>query len=237
MKKMKYLVIPLAAMTLSIQSCHKFYKDSGDLIVEERALEESYDKISVEGSMDVYIVDDLSYDIKVEAGENKMRFIETTVVNHELIIRESSNHVLDDKQTKVYITNQVLDAIDLHGSGDVSGEIIADDINIDMHGSGDVDLDLGEADLVDLDVFGSGDSHLEGSATGFSIRLEGSGDINARYLVAEDVYVHLDGSGDARVYATDFLQVDINGSGDVYYWGDPEVVEVDIDGSGDVYPQ
>lgn len=237
MRKSLTLLLLSAAVVLTFDSCRKFFRDSGNLVVEERALEDTYDRVSLEGSMDLYIVDDPSFDIRIEAGEHKLPHIETEVINHELVIRENHNHVIDDKQTKVFISNIVLESIDLHGSGDIEGTLVVDDFHLDIDGSGDVDLHLGDAELVDIDVMGSGDTRLEGTAEALNVRVEGSGDTNARYLIAEDVYIHVDGSGDTRVYVTNYLHVEIDGSGDVYYWGDPEEVFIDIDGSGEVEPQ
>ena len=226
----------LIAIVLSFTSCRKVLFDSGNLIVEERVISESYTGIVVEGSMDVYIVQDSTFDIQVEAGERKMPFIKTKVFSDDLIITEEDNHIINDKRTKVYVSASFLNRLEMSGSGNVYGTgIVGDYLNIDLQGSGDIQIDVEVEGYVDLDVRGSGDTKLTGTATSLSVNIEGSGDVDARYLPVDDCHVFIDGSGDVRVNVSSHLHIEINGSGDVYYWGDPESIDIDINGSGDVH--
>ena len=233
---MKKFTLPIVAFCLlALPSCKKVLFDSGALVIEDRLIDDDWDALVLEGSMDVYIVQDEDYEIRVEAGERKMDYIETRVFNEKLIISEKHNNIINDKQTKVYVSKSFINSIDLDGSGDIVGEgLVATNLNIDINGSGDIDLDVDVEEYLDLDINGSGDSKLTGQCGDLNLFVDGSGDLDAKYLPVQDCFIHVNGSGDSRVTVSGALNVEIDGSGDVYYWGQPETINIEIDGSGNV---
>ena len=234
MNRMNWSMMILALLALA--SCHKGVFDSGPLITEERVLNDEYHKVTIESSMDVVVMDGASYDLLIEGGENKLPFIETKVVDGTLVLREKRNHIRNDKQVRIFISETYLNNITIDGSGDFTGDALtAGDLNINIEGSGDVDISAQVSSTIDVDINGSGDVKIDGNAEAVSIQIDGSGDVDTRLVNAQDAYVFVDGSGDVRLTATEMLHIEIDGSGDVYYWGNPASVELDIDGSGDVF--
>jgi len=210
--------------------------DSGSLVVEERTYNNAWDQLYLNGSMDVIIVQDDEFDIRIETGARKLEYIDTKVVDNQLIISERHNNVLNDKQTKVWISKSVIHSIQLNGSGDIRGTgLIADYLDVDISGSGNIELNANISDYIVLNVGGSGDALLEGVCDLLTLYVNGSGDVDSRNLPVGDCAVFVNGSGDSRVNVSGELQVNINGSGDVYYWGQPTYVYVNNNGSGEVY--
>ena len=68
---------------------------------------------------------------------------------------------------------------------------------------------------------GSADLSLEGTAGRLALDLSGSGDAEVAGLNAREAQVAVSGSGDVDVRADQRLDVDVDGSGDVRYHGDP----------------
>jgi len=220
----------------SMQSCIKDRLASGDIETELREVE-TFDRLLLEGSMDVVITQDPDYSIKVVAGENKIRHIKTKVSGNTLRIYESNNNVQSTTQDRVYVSQSYFESISLDGSGDITGSgITADDIDLSIDGSGDIDIDLDVTDKIYFEIDGSGDILVEGSAERFDLDLSGSGSLDARHIPVSEAYIMITGSGEARVQALDLLDVHIHGSGDVYYLGNPAVMQVDIQGSGGIGP-
>ena len=87
---------------------------------------------------------------------------------------------------------------------------------------------------IDVSVGGSGDVSLTGHTKDFTCSTSGSGDINCGGLESENATVKIIGSGNAHVFASVHLSVDIVGSGDVYYRGNPASPEIHTAGSGSV---
>jgi hypothetical protein len=94
------------------------------------------------------------------------------------------------------------------------------------------------ADLVDgteleVRLTGSGRVILSGDAEKASYSLSSSGRIDALDMIVGDVRVHSSGSGKVYVWAVDYLDVTITGSGDVLYTGNP-TISSKITGSGSI---
>jgi len=144
--------------------------------------------------------------------------------------------VIDDVRTEVHDgTLEVAFDHDGLGSSDVVVEASAPELTgIEATGSGDVDAAGIDADAFEVSSDGSADIALEGRVGRLAVDLSGSGDADLDELAATDAGVAVSGSGDAEVRASERLEVDIEGSGDVRYFGDPAAVTQHVDGSGDL---
>ena len=65
----------------------------------------------------------------------------------------------------------------------------------------------------------------------------GSGNVKSFGFIVQKAEDDIKGSGDASVNVTQDLKVRINGSGSVYYQGNPPVVNSQISGSGKLIKQ
>jgi Putative auto-transporter adhesin, head GIN domain len=121
---------------------------------------------------------------------------------------------------------------------------------------GDVQISLGVPVLLALRVDGTADVMLSGlSAKSFDLRVDGSGDVQARGrvddlemevdgsaetdlkdLATQNASVRIDGSGDSRLRVARSLELIMEGSGDVTYFGRPSVSSR-LEGSGNVRQQ
>ena len=229
-------VMFIGLATLGLQSCNKHFS-AGPIVTEDRVLTDSVTAIHVNGSFDVIITQDTSYDVRIEAGERLMRYIETDLDNNVLTLRERRNHYVVDKTVRVYVSAYYVEEIELNGSGDIYADhLSASGAFVLLAGSGDINLHYDTLTTATVDLKGSGDIRLTGTATTCNIELDGSGDISCEDLIAQDAYVHLDGSGNINVYASSSLTVNVDGSGNVYYWGNPPIVNTTVNGSGNVKP-
>lgn len=216
-------------------ACNAFKEDPGALTTEYRDIDTSYSAVSVDGDIKLIVLQDNSFTLKVEAGENHLPYIRTRVFNDYLEIYEEKNRIKNNTSVRVYISKSFLNDITLDGSGSIDGvNLIATHPDIALNGSGDIDLQYDSLVGMDLEIDGSGNARISGAANAFNARVSGSGDIDARYLPVLTSTVDISGSGNVRVNASSYLNVNIDGSGDVFYWGNPDDVDVDISGSGQV---
>lgn len=125
------------------------------------------------------------------------------------------------------------------GSGDLEVDRgSARQVSVNSFGSGDTVAGELQAEAVDLTLFGSGDLEIEGgSAEDLRITIHGSGNVDTANFHSQRVEVTIGGSGEVEVYAGEALNVRINGSGEVYYHGEPAIVDKSINGSGEVEPR
>ncbi|MDF9800610.1 hypothetical protein OKW21_005873 [Catalinimonas alkaloidigena] len=240
-KNLLYNIIPALFLLVSANSCYIDFdnddfgpaiKGSGNVVIEERALSE-FDRIILEGSMDLVIRQDDEQLLEIEADDNIVPVITTTVRGGELKIKNTRSY-RSRNNVKIYISIRDLEELKLRGSGDVYGENIftGDRLNLEISGSGNMDMEV-YYDRLFSEINGSGNFSLYGEALKQEVRINGSGDYRAADLLSEETDINISGSGNGTVNVSDFLRAEIRGSGDIIYYGDPQV-NSSIRGSGNL---
>lgn len=238
-KKLFYNILPPALILALASSCYIDFDDddfgptikgSGNVIIEERALS-AFDRIVVEGSMDIIIRQDDQQVLEIEADDNVVPIISTSVRGGELKIKSTRSY-RSREDVKVYITVVDLEELKMRGSGDAYGEniITGDRLNLEISGSGNMDMEV-YYDHLFSEINGSGNFILQGEAVDQEVRINGSGDYRAADLLSAEADVNISGSGNSTVSVSDFLSAEIRGSGDIIYYGNPQV-NSSIRGSG-----
>jgi hypothetical protein len=188
-------------------------RGSGNMMTETRDVK-GFDEIVVNGSGDVTVDVTGTESLEVEAEDNILPLLTTEVVGGRLELG-SNGSFSTTRGIHYTITAATLSGVTIRGSGNV----VASDV---------------DTDSFTVQIEGSGDVTPVGTTAALTVVIEGSGNVSAFDLEATTVDVRIDGSGSASVYAVDALDVEVNGSGDVVYDGDPAVVDESINGSGDV---
>ena len=185
----------------------------GSTIREEREVR-TFQGISAGFSGNIFIRQDSTSKVIIEAKENIIGEIKTEVVND--ILQVSIDRCVNNSGSiDLYLTMPQIKSITLAGSGNIrnDNDFKVDDLEVNTVGSGNVWLS-GEADNLDVTVTGSGNMHL------FD-------------LLAINSVVRIIGSGNVEVSSRDQLVVTITGSGTVFYQGNPEISTL-ITGSGNI---
>jgi Putative auto-transporter adhesin, head GIN domain len=104
------------------------------------------------------------------------------------------------------LTVKKLNGIALSGSGSINGKALA-------------------ADSMKIESSGSGEITTAGSTDRMEVVISGSGSVHGEGLKSKDARVEIEGSGSAIVAASERLDVNINGSGNVEYIGDPKAAQ------------
>jgi hypothetical protein len=142
--------------------------------------------------------------------------------------------VIDDVRTEVR-DGTLRVSFDHHGWGgdDVVVEASVQQLDgVIADGSGDIEASGIDAREFDLRSSGSADIALAGHVRKLTLDLDGSGDADTSALKAGDARVSSGGSGDIDVRA-ERLDVTLDGSGDIRYYGNPQLRQ-NVDGSGDL---
>ena len=103
-----------------------------------------------------------------------------------------------------------------------------------INGVADVVMEDVVADHLRLEINGSGTVVASGKVRELEEILAGSGHFKTGGLVAEQCTVRIDGAGDATVHVTGVLNAEVNGAGDIVYFGNPSEVIRKINGAGDI---
>ena len=235
MKKLLIIILMLSGTSLFAQPW-KTIKGDGNIKKETRQVAD-FASLSSHGPMDVKIVYGHSNSIEVEADDNLLPYIETSVENGKLIIQTKKNvNVRSRSKMVVYVSMTKINSLQLSGSGDIegNGSFSADrPTEIMLSGSGNIHLNSGSFKGLQFAVSGSGNIVVKGGTAGkVTARISGSGNIDCSEVTAEDVEVKISGSGNARVNANKSLSADISGSGNVFYKGSATNISTKVAGSG-----
>lgn len=220
----KWLFTVLIAVALLMSGCCSVARlASGTIQGSGRVADETRDlgditSIVLQSSADVDVTFGDAGSVVVEAEDNILPLIETKVQNGQLVISTRPNaRISTTRPVRVRVITQSLDMISLRGSGNIKVS----------------DLD---GDALQIDLPGSGNITVTGAVNKVEITLRGSGEIICSGLKAKAAAVQLPGSGNVTVYASESLDANIQGSGNIQYSGDPVTVHRNVTGSGNIKP-
>lgn len=125
---------------------------------------------------------------------------------------------------------------DIWGSGNVSlKEISAPIVDIDLNGASKMSAEKITANALTSKVNGSGNLEIQqGTVYSHNLSLLGTGNFYAFYLYATNYDIIVNAAGSAEVNCSGELKVFMNGTGNVYYRGNPQNIYVTGSGTGTV---
>jgi hypothetical protein len=228
MKKITGIVLAIVVLGSSCMWDGHRVKGNGHVATQSKPIGD-INGVELHNSFDVILTEGSPANVKIEAEENIIPYIDLRVENGVLNIRTQDNVSLHTKKAvKIYVTAPSFSRIGNTGSGNITSES-----RISSTGSGDIKLDV-DAPEVDVNCTGSGNVKLAGESKKFSGDVTGSGDIRAMDLMAEEASAKVTGSGNIDIYSSVKVNASITGSGDIRYKGGAQVVSSSKTGSGDL---
>jgi len=202
---------------------------SGNVIFESRDVDK-FDSIDLEVPGNLYITQGENQPLRIEGDDNILQVLLTDVVDDKLIV-DSDECIRPTNPINIYVSAKEIRRLN-SGSGKIisQSQINSDTLEVDITGSGSSDLILNVSEL-NTAISGSGDIYLNGAAKVHNSEISGSGNVRAFDLSTEMTDITVSGSGNAQINVLENLEVDILGSGVVFYKGDATVSQ-NILGSG-----
>lgn len=232
----------------------KFVVGSGNVITQDFEVS-NFERVTLEGSGDVYIEQGQSESLSVEVDDNILPLLDIRVEGDELILGIKNDASVTPSQTITFnVVVKELNGIAVRGSGDCyveplesstlkvsipgSGDIeieglVADDLSMAVDGSGTITLESVDVKTVETSIRGSGDVELEGEADTQEVSVNGSGNYLGDDLETDSAEISIAGSADVTVWVNDELTASVTGSGNIRYYGDPRIHESAV-GSGEI---
>jgi len=232
-------IVSLFIMTLFVTSCNaqKYgrVKGSGNVINASRTVS-SFEKVSVSGSFDVYLVKGKEGKIDIKIEDNLLDYLVTEVDDGKLKIKWKKGTSINTRKGVVLtVYFEDINAISLSGSGDIVAKDIikSDNFKVAVSGPGDIEFEI-EANTLGASVSGSGDLDLKGKVNEFTAAVAGSGDISAYNLSSNKADLKVSGSGSMTLTVNKELKAKVAGPGDIRYKGSPRIEDIKVSGSGNV---
>jgi hypothetical protein len=232
MKKILFIIICISAFV----SCQKenmgdCLKSTGEVLFEEREVIR-FDTIIIHNVINLILTNEKKHAVTVEAGKNLLPFIETSVEDGKLIIRNNNkcNFVRSYKvPINVYVSTPILSVLEQKGSGNISctNTLGAGYFYFFTTSGGDAQINI-EAPYSYLNNSGGGDVRLTGKTSEFYCFSRSSGFIFAEDFQTQKTTVNAGGTGDIYVNAEKELKIVRTGGGNIYFIGEPEITDESV---------
>jgi hypothetical protein len=219
----RYLAVPLVIALLIFSAFTirtERIKGSGNIKQEVRS-QNPFKSISTSGNYNVYIQQGTKHDIQIEADDNLLPYIVTTVEGNELRINTKKGYDIKPSKTiNVYVTVEELEELNSSGSGGFysKSSLKGDKVVFSFSGSTIADMDL-NSNALNVRISGSSKINLKGNVAQTNYGISGSGSIEAFDLHSDNVKVQVSGSGNLDVYADKKLDISVSGMSKVRYKG------------------
>lgn len=232
MKHCTFLILAAALAAGSVSAAPRI-AGSGNVITGSRPVAD-VQSVDLAGSGDLTIIQGDSESLSIEAEDNILPLLETTVEKGALRIGFKGD-VAPTVPIKMKLGVKTLNSVQLSGSGKIRTDKLtaAGTLEAGLKGSGLIDLKGVECEKWDLSVVGSGTVKAAGRAKAQKVMVVGSGDYEGFGLETGTADVTVTGSGDCEINAKDKLSATISGSGDIDYTGAATVTKK-VSGSGTV---
>ncbi len=213
--KLKTVVLLVAAGVLLLSGC-KFQRGlagSGVRKTEKRDLK-SFNAIDTTGSYEINVTCQKPASFEIEADDNILPLIKTEVRDGVLFVSNDQPY---------------------HSSKSVMLRINLPDLNaVSTHGAGQIKIVDANSNDLKIDSTGAASVNASGKVKTVTISTTGAGEVDTSKLQAEKAKVQATGAANVDVFASDQLDVNVAGAGNVTYSGNPKTVNKSVSGIGSV---
>ena len=215
---MKQIVL-FALIAFTLSACHQI-RGSGNIVTENRKTGD-FTGISAGGGFEVELMNGAATEVRVEADDNIIGYIETRVSGNVLDISTKGSTNFIDGHYKVYVTAPDISAVKSSGAASINiNNILKNSEKIDLEASGAASIN-GEVDAPKIATEASGAANitLSGRTMDYNAEASGSATIKTGELMSESTKVHASGAASVHVYASVKLDADADGAAGIHYKG------------------
>ena len=200
-------------------------RGSGNVISENRN-ETGFNRLDVSGAIDVYIKQDSSTSVKVEADDNILQYVIVNSSGSTLEIHTEHNvRLKPSHKIKVYVTNPDYKELSVSGASSIRSEneiSSTDALHIEITGASEGRLEL-NAPKVSVNLGGASNANLRGRTKDFEGDASGASEIRGFDLLSENANVEASGASHIEVFASVRLEGQSSGASSVNYKGNAQV--------------
>jgi hypothetical protein len=187
-------------------------------IVSRQQQFEPFSSIRLTGIGSIYITQNASQTFLLEADDNIIGRVITTVDNNVLTIGLQPGSY-SGVTINAYVSMESAELLELIGTGKFTL------------------IDPFQMNTLACRIQGAGSMTLRGSADEQLVEIQGVGDVHSFDLETARCTVILSGTGSAEVTATQRLDATISGVGSVVYDGNPHELNQHVSGVGTIHPR
>lgn len=223
MKPISFIVLVVAVIFAGCGG--KCIEDSG-IRAHKATTVGVFDKIKVSGKMKLFLNQDSSYHLKIEADSNVMEAVKFKVSGTELSLELKDEQYCGTDSISIYAGIGELKDLQLEGSvvTESEGPIHVNDLNVGLKGANVLKLNLNAGKLITT-TEGVSQLNLTGQAGAHELKSKGTLKLEAFDFVSGIYNLNIDGIGNANINVLNELKVNTNGTSTIRYKGNPKKVD------------
>ena len=215
---MKNIFLILSLICI-VTSC-RYKTGSGNIATQNRNLA-AFTTMSVAGGFDVEVKKGINTKVIVEADDNIIDDIETSVHNGQLKISIRNGISYNDVHMKVFVTVTELNKINSSASADVD---VKDELSSDntiglSASSGSSIIVIINAPEAKADASSGGEIEISGRTKNFDVEVSSGSSVHASKLLSENTIAEASSGGTAEVHASVQLDAKASSGGTISYKG------------------
>lgn len=216
-----------------LQSCVFSNGNFGPSVEEERNVG-NFKELRVSSGIDIKLNQGNQPKVVIIADEDVIDDVNSELIGNELRLSVDGNWFRRGR-VEARITCVDLESLDVSAGSDVESEGLLqfEDLKIEASSGSDIKLEL-EAREVELQASSGSDASLKGSARRLHAKASSGSDINAYEFEVENAVLELSSGSDVKIWVTGSLEVDASSGSDVYYKGDPQLMNINTSSGSDV---
>jgi len=217
------ILMSLILSALIVSGC-----GSTNVVTEDRPVR-SFNRVSLTGAGRIIVTQGDEESLTVEAEDNIMPYIKTEVQDGTLILgfTDEAKHkeFRVTKPIKFYLSMKEVVGLDIAGPGNIHvPSLHTNQLEVVVNMGGNVSVDSLTAEELVLRLTGRASVEVAGRVVEQNISLAG-GSYRAAKLESQVGTVEVKNLGNASVWATEALDVQISGGGNVEYYGNPRITQ------------
>lgn len=227
-----------AALSLFLSSCQfniAGVSGNGNVQTEKRtSVADGFTSVKASHGLDVYIRQENTFEVTVEADENLLELIRTEVEGNELHIYAKKS-IGNAKAKKIYVSAPKIEGITSSSGADIIVENLLKSDKLELKSSSGSDIVVEtHADYVSCDSSSGSDIRIKGEANTLNAEASSGSAVRASDLKVAKCKAKASSGGDVYIHVTEDLVADASSGGNVRYSGNPKSVSSGKSVSGNV---
>lgn len=207
---------------------------NGNVVIDERIIDQPFDGIEANAGLDVYLTQNGTNSVVVEADENLQDLIKTYVKNGVLHLTVDGN-ISYAESRKVMVSFGNISKIESNSGSDVysEGVIRAEDLSLKSTSGSDMEIEVITNNL-SLEASSGADLKVKGRTNKLTAQASSGSDIKAGNLESQICTAKASSGADIIINTKKELVASASSGGDIKYSGHPEKVQKSDSPSGNI---
>jgi hypothetical protein len=212
-------------------------RGSGNVVSEVRDVE-GFTKIQLDGIGNLYITQGGKESLEIQAEDNILPTLTSEIRGETLVLgfekQNWSRNVIPTEGINYYLNVIDLEEITFNGLGDMEAQnLTTSNLTIEIIGAGNINIADLNANQLTIKISGAGSIEINGEVDSQKVTIDGTGGYKAANLKTRSTIIDINGLGNSTIWATDILDISVDGGGSIDYYGSPSITQ-EINGLGDI---